>query len=369
MSKRAEIQKLLTDSIVFNNFTGIFVAAPRVGKSKALIDSLNTLGISDKVLITVPFDSIKESWEDELVKWSSKIKPDIINQRSLNKVVVGDYDYIICDEVHTLSEAQLEILKELKTYSKLMGVTGSLADETARLLKFHLGLIVNFNYGLELAINDKIISDYRINIITCNLDNTNKYIVGGTKKNSWLTTEAAQYDYLTRQFNRFKVMSFNDEKFNGVKMNYARLRSHLLYTCDTKVNIAKKLINNSSKALVFTTLIDTCNKLTNDSYHSKSNGDELELFKQGKINHLSVINMSSMGVTFPNLKYAICHQLQSSEELAVQKLLRTMNFDAGKDAVIDIIVANNTVDEDWCKKALQGFDSNKINYIDSRSIK
>ncbi len=41
-----------------------------------------------------------------------------------------------------------------------------------------------------------------------------------------------------------------------------------------------------------------------------------------------------------------------------------MNFDYGKDAQIDIVVAKNTVDSEWVEKALTGFDSNKITYKD-----
>lgn len=367
MDKRTEIQKLLTDSVIFNKFQGLFLAAPRVGKSKPILDAFKTLSEETKILISVPFDSILNSWNEEIIKWSYPHKNiTIINQRSLSKVKIDEYDLLCIDEVHTLSPTQIQIINGLKI--KYFGITGSLSDDTYKELRINLNLYIKFNYTLEEAIKDKIISDYKINIITCNLDDTDKYIIGGTKKNPFLTTELKHYQYLTKQFERFRILAWNDPKFNNVKMNFARLRSQLLYTCKTKLEVAKKLINKKNRVLIFTTLTDTADKLSKYSYHSKSAEDNLTKFCNEEIDELVVVNMVSMGITIKNLKYAICHQLQSSEELAVQKLLRTMNFDLGRDAEIDIVVANNTVDSIWCDKALKGFDTEKIKYIDSRSL-
>lgn len=368
MVKRTEIQKSLTNSVISNNFKGLFIAAPRVGKSKPILEALKTLSEETRILISVPFDSILNSWNEEIVKWDYPYKNiKIINQRSLSKIKVNEYDILCIDEVHTLSPAQIQIITSLRI--KYFAITGSLSDETYKELKKFLNLTIRFNYTLEEAIKDKIISDYKINIITCNLDDTDKYIIGGTKKSSFLTTELKHYQYLTKQFERFRILAWSDSKFNNVKMNFARLRSQLLYTCKTKINVAKKIIDNKKRVLVFTTLTETADKLCTHSYHSKSVGNELDLFSSKKIDKLAVVSMVSMGITLPDLKDAVCHQLQSSEELAIQKLLRTMNFDLGKDAEINIVVANNTVDEQWSKKGLLGFDESKINYIDSRSIK
>lgn len=366
MDKRTEIQKLATESILFNKCTGIYFLAPRTGKSKIVLDSFKNL--NQRILITAPYDTIINSWNSEILKWNYQyLKINIINQRSLDKITSSDYDLICCDEIHSLSEKQQQQLKNLNI--PYFGITGSLSDTTLKELNKSLGLTIKFNYSLEQAIADKIISDYKINIITCNLDDTDKYIIGGTKKSPFLTTELKHYQYLSKQFDRFKILAWEDDKFNNVKMNFARLRSQLLYTCKTKINIAKKLISKKDRVLVFTTLTDTADSLCQFAYHSKSVGDNLTKFCNEEIDKLAVVSMVSMGITIPKLKNAICHQLQSSEELAIQKLLRTMNFDLGQDANIDIIVANNTMDESWVKKALLGFDSSKIYYIDSRNIK
>lgn len=62
------------------------------------------------------------------------------------------------------------------------------------------------------------------------------------------------------------------------------------------------------------------------------------------------------------MKVGVFHQLQSSEELAIQKVLRFMNLEDGQTAHIYIFAYRNSVDEDWVSKAIKPF--NKIIYED-----
>jgi hypothetical protein len=73
--------------------------------------------------------------------------------------------------------------------------------------------------------------------------------------------------------------------------------------------------------------------------------------------------MADEGVTILNLKHAIIHQLNSVEETAIQRILRVMNYENGNDAVIDICVVKNTVDEYWLKNSLKFVNHEKINYV------
>ena len=40
--------------------------------------------------------------------------------------------------------------------------------------------------------------------------------------------------------------------------------------------------------------------------------------------------------------------------------MRAMNFEEGKEAIIDVIVVKDTVDEDWVNKALKWVKPDKI---------
>jgi hypothetical protein len=357
---RDQIQERAKNILLENGFHGIILSlAPRTGKTKPCLEAFKTSAITSKILITAPFNSILESWKSEILKWgASHLDIKLINQRSLEKEDLKSYDIICCDEVHTLSQNQINQLRFLPKAIKLFGVTGSLSLETAIVLKTELKLTSVLNYTIENAINDNIISDYRINIYECYLDDVERNVLSGTKYKTFYTTELKHYLYLTQQFNKFKEL-----QQDRIKMFYAGQRARFIYSCKTKLNLAKKLIDKQSRVLVFTNLVKVANLLTKDSFTSKEKTDiKLEKFIKGDIDKLTVINMASMGITVPNLKHIVCHQLQSSEELAIQKLLRAMNFELGEMAEIDIVVIKNTEDEKWLNKALLSFNRDKIAY-------
>jgi len=222
----------------------------------------------------------------------------IINSSSLHK---HEADLLICDEIHNLSKKQKN---ELHKFNHVIGLTGSLGDDTRHSLK-EIGLNVVFEYTIKEAIKDGIISDYNINVVTVPLNSKDKYIKAGSKDKPFYTTEKGQYDYLTKQFNRFKQMSWSNPKNTSIKMAFAGKRNRFITSCKSKIEVAKKIIDRTERCLVFTSLTDVADKLTDSSFHSKSEGDELDNFISKKINKLTVCNMVEMGKqsTF----YTICN--------------------------------------------------------------
>ena len=342
------------------------MVSPRVGKSKIIIDALSSLDGS--ILIVAPFNSILDAWEIEIQKWNKSLRERItlVNQRS----ITNDHrrDILICDECHTLSEAQIKKILSLK-FKSILGSTGTLSDSSRKALKPIIKDII-YEYSIKQAIQDGIISNYSIKVITCQLDNKNKYVPAGTVKKPFLTTEIGAYNYYTKQFNFFKVLGYKDRtgKYDNIKYMYAGKRARLLYSTNSKLEITKNVINKlNDKKLVFTVLTDTADKLSKYSYHSKIKAADRESnlarFKRSRKGLLSVCGMLSMGFTDKKLKIGIFHQLQSSEEQAQQKIMRMCNFvEEGIDAEIYILVYENTVDMDWLQKALAPFDQNKIEY-------
>lgn len=360
MNTRNQIQSNIVNSILENSFTGIIDVAPRVGKSKIVCDAIKASKCK-KILITVPYNSIIESWNNELQKWKvpKKFKITIINQRSLHLEDPSKYELLICDEVHMLSENQIE---SVKNFSRVFGLSGSISDKTEKLLKKELNLKIFLTYSIEDAIRDSIIADYEIKLIPVMLDDNEKYLTAGTKDKPFLTTEYKQYQYLTSQFEKFKRLSWNNSKLNVVKMSAANKRANLIYNAKSKIAIAKELIDTQDRALIFTARTEVADSFS-DSYHSKSPDDTLDKFFEGTINKLSVCEMTNMGITFPNLKTGIFHQMKSSEENAIQKVMRMCNMEDDEIATIYITYFANTVDEEWTRKALSGLNPDKITII------
>lgn len=351
MSKRQEIQNLAIQKAQEHNYYGILDISPRVGKTYIAIQCLQNLK-DKRVLITAPFNTILDSWEKEFVKWSYRhpfIK--LINQRSLNNENLNDYDVIICDEIHTLSENQLSILNPHKL--KIFGLTGSLGKDTAKELRYWLGVKTIFKYSIEEAVNDGIISNYEIVIHYVDLDKLAKYEYG-TKKKMFTGNELAAYNFYSGKFEQMKFM-----RLQTVKMMYAGKRAEVVYNSVNKLKKTLELKKQADRCLIYTTRTSIADKISK-SYHSKSEEDNLEKFASGKIKKLTVCQMVSMGVTIKNLKHVIVHQLQSSEEMSMQKFLRAMNLDDDKVAKIEIVCLKNTVDENWVKKAISWIPEDKI---------
>lgn len=371
MQSREIIQAQATKAIIDANHNGIIHISPRVGKSKIVCDAIRgALKSKWKILITVPFNSIIDSWNTEFTKWKIT-KPQqkyikVINQRNLSKETLTDYDIIICDEIHTLSNAQLSLLKDVrKNYMNsginILGVSGSISTETEKILKKELNIIPIYTYSIEDAIKDKIVANYEIILVPIQLDSKNKYIEAGTKDKKFMTTEAANYQYLTAHFEKMKRAAWSNKSLEVVKMQAASKRANFIYNCNSKVDAVKKIIDKYERCLIFTARTEIADTLSDgNGYHSKSSSDVLDKFMSGDINKLGVCEMTNMGITFPNLKVGIFHQMKSNDESAIQKVMRMCNLEGDETARIYITYYTNTVDEQWITKALEGFDNTKI---------
>jgi len=279
-----EVGEQALDSL--ENLEGILDMAPRTGKTKIAIEAIRHF--PGKVLVTYPYNVIGEVWREELQKWNGP-SLTLANQRNIPD---EEFDLIICDEIHSLSEAQINRLKG----SKILGLTGSLSEETAKILKQKLGLDVKYTYTIDQAIIDGIISNYQITVFFLPLDTKEKYVEAGTKKKPFLTTERVNYEYLTKQFNRFKYLSWQDPTLANVKMSFAGKRARGIYSYKSKLEAVKSFLRTlDERYMIFTVLNNIANELSEHRYHSKSEGDELDKFINGEFPSISVCNMVSMG--------------------------------------------------------------------------
>ena len=75
-----------------------------------------------------------------------------------------------------------------------------------------------------------------------------------------------------------------------------------------------------------------------------------------------------MKVTIPNLKRAVIHQMISSSEMSLQKVLRICNLEDDSIAKIFVTYYKDTVDSKWTREAFGGVDERRIIDIDESSI-
>lgn len=359
---REIIQDTASRKLQENNYRGVINVCPRVGKSKIILDSLRHK--QSKILVSVPLNDIIDSWKAEIQKWgggSNTFK--IVNKRNLNDEDLKWADHVVCDEIHDLSDNQRQTLAPYS--DKIIGLSGSINEFTELNLYSSFGLVPIYTYTIEQGIKDGIISNFEIKVVTCQLSMTDKVTVT-TKQKKYSQTEHQRYISLTALYEQARRAAWENPRKNNWKMACAGKRSNFLYTCPSKVNIAKKIVDSVDRCLIFTTRISVARKLA-DAHTSKDFGN-YERFVNGEIDKLAVAQKLSMGVTIPNLKIGVFHQIQSNNESAVQKVLRMCNLEDDRVAQIYICMYTNTVDEMWVRKALKLFPKSKISYLDHRSL-
>jgi superfamily II DNA or RNA helicase len=331
---------------------------PRFGKIRTSIHVLNNLKPKN-ILISYPDNKIKESWQadfedlgfdDSIVTYTTHL--------SLKKYANQSFDIVILDEIHLLSEAQIEVCKDLFDINEqVLGLTGTLSSWTERTLEEELDLHVIANYPIEKAIEEGVIVDYEIHVIRVPLDNITLQDYKGKKK-----TEKKQFDSLTWVINKLQN-SGSDTMF----MRLARMR--LIQSSLAKIKATKTLLTKHSeeRVLVFCGTTKVADDLGIPSYHNKSKEKKVfEDFAEGKGNHLAVVKIGNTGVTFSKLNRVIINSFDSNPENLTQKIFRCMAMDYDnleKKAYICIVSTTEPTELKWLSNALSAFDSSKIKYV------
>jgi superfamily II DNA or RNA helicase len=358
MTLRDKRQKEFAKAWIDAGKKGIIYACPRFGKIRTSIHALAKLK-PESILIAYPDNKIKDSWQadfEELDYDDSNVT--YTTHLSLKKLVDNQYDIIIIDEIHLLSEAQIEACQDLFSNNAcILGLTGTLSNDTKQTLKEELDLHVVAHYPIEKAIEEGVIVDYEIHVIRVPLDNVTPQDYKGKLK-----TEKKQFDALTWVVNKLQN-SGSDTMF----MRLARMR--LIQSSLAKVNATKKLLfkHKDERVLVFCGTTKIADSLGIPSYHNKSKEKQIfEDFAEGKGNHLAVVKIGNTGVTYKPLDRVIINYFDSNAENLAQKINRCMAYEYNtpdKKAHIYIVSTNEPVELKWLQKALEFFDKTKIKYL------
>lgn len=359
-TKRDLIQESLSEQIINNGMWGIAYVAPRVGKIKI---TLNCLKPKDKVIIVYPETNIKNSWVNDIKKWKFKSKNIKYSTSKSFKKIKDPCDILVIDEIHTLSENQItDIVKYINTHNikKVLGLSGTISEDTRINLESRLKLKIIVNYPIEQAIEDGVITDYRITVLTTPLS-TDRNIKVKWKGGEFFTSEKQSFDRLT-----YKI---GDLSTPAKSLKMLRLtRMAIIKKSQAKIKLTKNVLAklNSERVLVFTGLTDVADSLGIASYHSKNENDTTRLnFINGKIDKLAIVNKLNTGTTFNKLNTAIINFFDSNAENMAQKISRItcMEYDnPDKVANIIIICSDEQVEKTWLMKSLSFFDQNKIKW-------
>ena len=331
--------------------------ATGAGKTKVGLDYISVLPDTHKVLVVAPKIDIFKSWIDDAKKFEVEELLERITfstYLSITKHDPEEYDIVILDEAHSLKATALPFL--IKYRGRILGLTGTppkyLTSEKGQLMMEYYP--IKYVFKTDKAVENEILNDYHIFVHYLDL-NRNKTM---QTKQGWMTSERAQYDWITREI---------DGAIGNSLMFKTIQRINFLKQFNTKEHYAKNLLeqlDQREKIIIFANTIDQAERLCKHSHHSKNKNSPLEAFKTGQITRLSCVEQLSEGVNIPNLKNAIIlHSYSGSSPKAQQKFGRMLRLPTDQTATVHILCYRNTVDEKWVSDNLKNYDQNKITYI------
>lgn len=356
MNRRNELQEEWSEEIIRKNCYGIAHISPRAGKTNCALKVLTKIK-AKKVLILYPDSKILNSWKGDFEKFNYH-NDDVVfsTYLSLNKHI-DKYDIVIADEIHQMSENQLDGLKKLmKLNSRLLGLSGSISDKTLVEINQFISIGIIVNYTIEEAIKDGIIANYNIHIVECSLDNVK---MSPNKKGKYLTEKQFSDNYT------YVIERLQKEGKSSMFLSLARMR--IIQSSVGKLNKTKQLLSKfkDRRVLIFTGLTKSANQLGELVHHSKDDNSE-EFIKfaadESEFNHLSVINIGKAGINFKNLDCIIINYTSSNDEEMTQKICRCLLLedDPNKISNIYIIVTTEPYEQKWLQKSLRMLDRTKI---------
>jgi len=308
-----------------------------------------------RTLVVAPKKSIFQSWKDDAETFNMQEQLSRITfttYLSLNKYNPADFDAVYLDEAHSLLDSHRGFLQLYK--GKILGLTGTPPkyrdSEKGKLVQEFCPVVYTFK--ADEAIENGILNDYQIIVHELELGTTKNYAVD-MKSKSFITSEQLNYNYWS---NRIDIGSGPAHI-----LRVMRMKAMMEYASKEKyTKILMKSIN--SKCIIFANTQDQSDRLCEYSYHSNNPESEINLqnFKDGIISKLSSVMQLNEGVNIPDLKQGIIMHAYGNERKASQRIGRLLRLNPDDKAVVHILCYMGTVDEKWCKEALDGFDQSKI---------
>lgn len=344
MNFREQVQKESVKELLRYE-RGTANVAMRLGKT---LVGLKIASNFKKVLVSYPIETIKKGWLSDAEEFGFDISEvTFTTHLSISKFNLSEFDCIIIDEIHSFSLANWQYI-EFQGFKRLYGLTATPPNRGEKKQYFNLYCPIRYTKSMDetTGITNK---DYEI--IVHLIEPSEKKDIKLKSGKFW--SEKAQIGFYESKYQSTKSFS----------MMLMLIRA--IQNSKTKFEYFKKLSSKLDRGLLFVETIEQCNNLSYPSVHSKNKESDynLEQFKEGKIPILSSIGQLKAGITFKDLNTCIILHCYSSNNKAIQKIGRALNYVEGEKATIHIICLNNTIDVSWCKKGLADLDQLKIKWI------
>lgn len=362
------------------------------GKSKFALDVLKfripVITNEHKILIVIPRLVLIDNWKKEFRKWKcSKYLKQVqfITYVSLIKLHQLDYDFIIYDECHHLSERCLDyLLKVEKRQCTNILLSATVKRELRDRFKYLFNPLELLRVSVKEASKEGILPEPQVYLLSLQLDNTEircKIIKNPKQGHEITISYKDRFKYASNKGQRIIIPCteyqyyqdtssyigwLKDRADNPIFKNLFLRKSgdRLKWLSYTKYNYIQKILSTLKDER---TLTFCCDITQTQLYGTNCVNSEnpyahivLQKFNDGKINHITACNMLDEGVNLTNCRIGIYASLNSSDRMIIQKLGRLLRH---PNPIIIIPYYVGTRDEEIVKKMCLNYNEKLIKTI------
>lgn len=361
------------------------------GKSKLALDILkeHIETINQKVLIVVPRLVLIDTWKEEFEKWGMRtylLSVEFVTYVSLPKVA-GNWDMVIFDECHHLSERCREALESFKINRSIL-LSATVKKSVKWELKGTFQNLFFYKINMKEAIDNEVLPDPRVFLIPLSLE-TNILTESIWKNprgkepalevswaNRWAAirqkaqkvriycTEWQYYTDMSTQVDWYKnkYMRTRNEAFKHKWLKLAGDR--LKWLSDKKVDLVSRILwlIRGHRTLTFCNSIEQTEELGSYCINSKNkeSANILKAFNEGRIDHITACNMLNEGMNLVNCQVGIYNNLNSSEVIVKQRLGRILRHEK---PIIVIPYYKDTREQELVDKMLEDYNPDLITVL------
>ncbi|MBE9490691.1 MAG: DEAD/DEAH box helicase family protein [Bacteroidetes bacterium] len=360
-----------------------------------IITGLGKTFISLHALYTMPRDYSKihlflaeqvdrvKDLRDDIEKYNKLFKRDVLNDYNLQfycyqtvyKWKNRNFGLVIADEIHDSITPAYSKFYFNNQYEAIIGLSATVALSTKYIIDNKVitkGMYLNkiapicFTYSIDDGQKDKTARELNIYVIYNELDNINKTVKAGNKKKPFYQTEKAAYSYWNKQ-HKLAWFEEDDEKRQLRIRITAHKRSSILYNLESKVKIAKRLLNNlHKKTIIFGNSIPSLLKITPNVISSKNpdvvNNRLRDDFDADKIKTIGSFKKLKQGANLNNLDNCIIMSYYSTDKDFIQRIGRLRNNNTVGN--VFILLTKETQEEKWFDKIFEKINNLNLIYCD-----
>lgn len=358
------------------------------GKSKIAIELLcSRVNTGSKILIVIPRNVLIDNWKDEFIKWGhEEYLPCLtfVTYVSFPKKA-GEWDFVIFDECHHLSERCQESLRGFTIHNSIL-LSATVRRDLKKTFTYLFDNLGVYKVHIKEATEGGILPDPRVYLIPLSLDNVypTYEIVKNKSRGNAITipymerwkwkdvknrtiiikcTQKQYYDDMTALIEWYRRKMFS-ETFKNMFLRKSGER--LKWLSDQKTSFIKLLLDKlyKERTLTFCNSIAQTEQLGTNCVNSKNKDAEaiLDRFNAGLCDHITACDMLNEGINLSSCRVGIYASLNSSDRIIKQKLGRLLRH---KDPVIIIPYFTGTRDEEIVKKMCEDYNPDLMTTINN----